>query len=58
MSPWRVTSTAVYSALRQHLRGTPCRTFISDMKLRVEAADAYFYPDVLVTCSAADAARR
>jgi Uma2 family endonuclease len=43
-------------SLRQHLRGTPCRTFISDMKLRVEAADAYFYPDVLVTCSAADAA--
>ena len=46
----------VAMALRQHLRGTPCRTFMSDMKLRVEAADAYFYPDVLVTCSAADAA--
>ncbi len=26
------------------------------MKLRVEAADAFFYPDVMVTCSAADAA--
>jgi Uma2 family endonuclease len=51
-----VTASAnVYSALRTHLRGTPCRTFITDMKLRVEAADAYFYPDVLVTCSAADA---
>ena len=24
------------------------------MKLRVEAADAFFYPDVRVTCSAAD----
>ena len=43
-------------ALRQHLAGTPCRTFITDMKLRVEAADACFYPDVMVTCSAADAA--
>ncbi|MBL8331132.1 MAG: Uma2 family endonuclease [Rubrivivax sp.] len=41
--------------LRQHLAGTPCRTFISDMKLRVDTADAYFYPDVMVTCSAADA---
>ena len=41
--------------LRQHLDGTPCRTFITDMKLRVEAADAFFYPDVMVTCSAADA---
>lgn len=41
--------------LRQHLAGTPCRTFITDMKLRVEAADAVFYPDVMVTCSAIDA---
>jgi Uma2 family endonuclease len=43
-------------ALRQHLAGSPCRTFITDMKLQVQAADAYFYPDVMVTCSAADAA--
>lgn len=43
-------------ALRQHLRGSPCRTFITDMKLRVEAADAFFYPDVMVTCSPVDAA--
>lgn len=42
-------------ALRQHLRGSPCRTFIADTKLRVEAADAYLYPDVVVTCSARDA---
>lgn len=46
----------LYVALRAHLHGTPCRTFITDMKLRVEAADAYFYPDVMVTCSVADAA--
>lgn len=46
----------LYLALRQHLSGTPCRTFISDMKLRVDAADAYFYPDLLVTCSEADRA--
>ena len=44
----------VAMALRQHLRGTPCRTFMLDMKLRVQAADAYFYPDVMVTCSPAD----
>lgn len=42
-------------ALRRHLAGTPCRSFITGMKLRVEAADAFFYPDVMVTCSAADA---
>lgn len=46
----------VYVALRAHLHGTPCRTFITDMKLRVEAADCYFCPDVMVTCSSVDAA--
>ena len=34
----------------------PCRVFIADIKLRVDAADAYFYPDLLVTCSTADRA--
>ncbi|MGC8808599.1 MAG: Uma2 family endonuclease, partial [Thiomonas sp.] len=43
------------SALRAHLRGGPCRTYIADMKLEVDAASAYFYPDVFVTCDAADA---
>ena len=47
----------LFIALRAHLRGTPCRTYIADMKLHVSAADAYFYPDVFVTCSAADALR-
>ena len=45
-----------YIALREHLRGTPCRTFMSDMKLQVTAANSYFYPDVMVTCNSADAA--
>jgi Uma2 family endonuclease len=44
----------IYSNLRGKLRGGPCRVFISDMKLRVEAADAFYYPDVLVTCDARD----
>lgn len=45
-------------ALRRHLRGTPCGVYGSEIKLRVEAADCYFYPDLMVTCSAADAAQR
>ena len=28
--------------------------FISDMKLRVASADAFFYPDVLVSCDGRD----
>lgn len=44
----------LFVALRTHLRGGPCSVFISDMKLRVEADNAYFYPDVFVTCAEAD----
>jgi len=40
----------IYAALKQRLRGTPCRAHVADMKLRVEAADAIFYPDVMVSC--------
>jgi Uma2 family endonuclease len=47
----------VFSALREHLRGGGCRTFIADMKLRVEAVDAFFYPDVMVTCDPQDRGR-
>ena len=43
-------------ALRQHLSGSPCRTYMSDMRLHVAAANSHFYPDVLVTCSALDQA--
>jgi len=46
----------VFSLLRAHLRGGPCRVYITDMKLQVERANAFFYPDVFVTCAAADAA--
>jgi Uma2 family endonuclease len=46
----------LYIALRQHLAGTPCRTLMVDMKLHVAAANSYFYPDVMVTCSTADLA--
>lgn len=41
-------------ALKQALRGQPCRVFMSDVKLRVETANCFFYPDVMVTCSARD----
>lgn len=45
-----VISGNLYMALRQHLRGTPCRTYIADVKARIEAADRFYYPDVMVSC--------
>ena len=52
------TAGNLYMALRQHLRGTPCRTFMADMKVQAQADSSYFYPDVVVTCSAANADSR
>ncbi|MDD5390679.1 MAG: Uma2 family endonuclease [Gallionellaceae bacterium] len=41
-------------ALRNGLRGKPCRVYMADVKLRVETTNCYFYPDLMVTCSASD----
>lgn len=43
---------ALAASLRQHLRGSPCRVFMSDMKVRVD--DAFYYPDIVVVCGAID----
>lgn len=44
----------LFTLLKQSLKGTPCRAYISDMKVNVEKANAFFYPDVLVTCNPKD----
>lgn len=44
----------IHAFLHSKLRGGPCRVYIADMKLRVEAADAFYYPDLLVTCTSSD----
>jgi Uma2 family endonuclease len=36
------------SELRNKLKGTSCRTFMSDMKVKV--GNDFFYPDVMVVC--------
>jgi Uma2 family endonuclease len=42
----------LYTALRGHLKGSPCRAFMTDLKVRIK--DIFYYPDVLVTRSATD----
>lgn len=41
----------VLVALDQHLAGRPCEPFSSDMKVYIEAANRFFYPDVVVDCT-------
>lgn len=43
-----------YLQLRSASRGSPCRTFIADIKVRVQASDACYYPDVTVICEQDD----
>lgn len=38
------------TALRTHLRGSPCRAFFSDARLHIAKQQSYYYPDVMVTC--------
>ena len=46
----------VATRLRNHLRGKGCTTYIADIKVRMEAANVYYYPDVTVTCDPRDSA--
>jgi Uma2 family endonuclease len=45
-----------FVALRQHLKGSGCRAFMSDMKLQSQDDRNFFYPDVMVSCGESTAA--
>jgi Uma2 family endonuclease len=40
----------VAAALREQLRGRPCETYSSEMRVRIPSANLYTYPDVVVAC--------
>lgn len=42
------------SLLRLKIREKSCRIYFSDMKVFVENANCYFYPDIFVTCDDRD----
>jgi Uma2 family endonuclease len=46
----------LFALLRNHVRDTGCRVYISDMKARIETANIYYYPDVMVSCDERDKA--
>lgn len=43
---------SIASHLRNKLRAGPCKVFIADVKVRLEASreDIFYYPDVVVSC--------
>jgi Uma2 family endonuclease len=49
----------IYAILRPHLRGSSCRAFVSDMKVKVKIRNAniFYYPDIIVTCDPEDKER-
>ena len=49
-------SVNLVTLLRNHVRGSGCRVYMSDMKARIESRNIYYYPDVMVTCDERDKA--
>lgn len=43
-----------FSFLRQALKGSACRVYGLDLKLRINAEGDYLYPDVMVSCDPRD----
>lgn len=43
-------ATRVARLLGNHLEGSGCRVYQSDMKVRIERASRFYYPDVMVCC--------
>ena len=54
-------ATNIIALLRPHLRGSSCRGFVSDMKVKInrnnQRADFFYYPDIVVTCNSQDRER-
>ena len=52
-------SLNIATALHAFLRGKPCRTFVNDLKVRLQVArqDIFYYPDILVACDPRDTDR-
>lgn len=44
----------LFALLRNHVRGSERRVYISDMKARLEQYDRFYYPDIMVTCDSRD----
>jgi Uma2 family endonuclease len=53
-NPHTIISSNLIRLLGNHLLNTPCLVFTCDIKVRLEEANCYYYPDVAVTCDERD----
>ncbi|MEG4942904.1 Uma2 family endonuclease [Microcoleus sp. F4-D5] len=44
----------LFALLRNHVRGRGCRIYIGNMKARIDRADVFYYPDIMVSCDERD----
>jgi Uma2 family endonuclease len=44
----------LFAMLRNHVRGSGCRTYVSDTKVHIESVKTYYYPDVAISCDHQD----
>lgn len=54
--PHVIIAGNLVTMLNMHLLDTNCIVLTSDIKVRIEAADCYYYPDIAVTCDRRDMA--
>lgn len=52
--PHVIIAGNLITLFNNHLNDTPCLVLNSDIKVRIESADCYYYPDVVVTCDERD----
>ena len=50
----KIISGNILARLRGHLLGKSCRVFSSDMKVKIEALDVFYHPDISVTSDPSD----
>lgn len=49
-----IISGNLIALFKNHLRGQGCRVYTGNMKIHIETADVYYYPDVMVSCDPRD----
>ena len=50
----KIIAENIFSRLRTQLHGKQCRVFSSDMKIRIEPINVFYYPEVFVVCDSQD----